>query len=128
MRLVRDGAFDAFFNNIATNATRIIIASDSSTDASLINSSADTRVLAYTALTSADFTISTGDASGRKVTISSHDSMDIIHTGVPDNCYIFDTGSTEILLVTPVTSTEQLTTGGKVNQPAFDDEIADPTS
>jgi hypothetical protein len=104
----------------------MMVCEDSDTTYTNVDSTADTRVLAKTTLSSGDYTLQDGDASGRKVTISSQDSVDIVRSGTAENLYILDTGNTEILLVTSIT-TQSLTTGGKVNIPGFDDEIADPT-
>jgi hypothetical protein len=126
MKLVNDDALDALLQAIAA-ATSMTLCTDSSTDFALVSDTTDTRVLAKVAsLTTGDFTIQNGDVSGRKITPDSQDSVDVIRTGVPDNLYLNDTGNSKVLLITTVTSTQQLTTGNKVNIPGFDDEVRDP--
>lgn len=126
MKLTADNFLDACFERLSSRATLMMVCEDSDTTYSNVNSSADTRTLAKSTLSSGDFTIQNGDASGRKVTISSQDSLDIFRSGTAENLYLLDTGNSEILLVTSIT-TQALTTGGKVNVPGFDDEIADPS-
>jgi hypothetical protein len=126
MKLVGNSFLDAAFDYLAENGTLMVICADSSTSYAAVDSTGDTRVLLTHSLTSADYTNTTGDASGRKVTISSQDSLDVSRTGTAENLYILDTGNTEILLVTAIT-TQELTAGNKANVPSFDDEIADPT-
>jgi hypothetical protein len=126
MKLVNDDALDALLQAIAA-ATSMTLCTDSSTDFALVSDTTDTRVLAKVAsLTTGSFTIQNGDVSGRKITPDSQDSVDVIRTGVPDNLYLNDTGNSKVLLITTVTSTQQLTTGNKVNIPGFDDEVRDP--
>jgi len=127
MKLVNNDALDALLQAIAA-ATSMTLCTDSSTDFALVSDTTDTRVLAKVAsLTTGNFTIQNGDVSGRKITPDSQDSVDVIRTGVPDNLYLNDTGNSKVLLITTVTSTQQLTTGNKVNIPGFDDEVRDPS-
>ena len=127
MKLVSDNVLDHGFSYLAENATCIMLCADSDTSYANVNTTGDTRVLVHVgSLTSADFTIQDGSVSGRRITMSSHDSADISRSGTVDNLYILDTSSGEILLVTDVT-TQAPTTGNKVNIPGFDDEILDPS-
>lgn len=71
-----------------------------------------------------DFTITNGDASGRKVTISEQTDIPVDSTGTATHVAICD--DTRLLLVTTCTS-QALTSGNTVTVPAFDDEIADPS-
>lgn len=126
MKLVNDTILDQLLNGIASG-TRIVLADDSSTVYANVDSTGDTRVLAWSSLlTTGNYTLADGDVSGRKVTIDSQSSVDVLRTGVPDNYYIIDTGNTRINLITTITSTQQLTTGNKVNIPSVDDEVRDP--
>jgi len=126
MKFVNDDVLDTMLAAIAA-ATSMTLCTDSSTDYALVSDTSDTRVLAkQDGLTTGSFTIANGDVSGRKVTPDSQDSVDVIRTGVPDNLYLNDTEAGIIVLVTTVTSTQQLTTGNKVNVPGFDDEVRDP--
>ena len=126
MKLAGDNFLDGAFHYLAENGTLMVVANDSSVTYTEVDDSGDSRMLAKHALTSADYAFTTGDVSGRKVTVSSQDSVDVIRTGVAENLYILDTDNTEILLVTTISS-QSLTTGNKVNIPSFDDEILDPS-
>lgn len=127
MKLVSDNVLDHGFSYLAENATCIMLCADSDTTYANVSSTGDTLALVHQgSLTSADFTIQDGSVSGRRITMSSHDSAEVIRSGTVENLYILDTSGGEILLVTSVT-TQALSTGNKVNIPGFDDEILDPT-
>lgn len=73
-----------------------------------------------------DFTISDGDASGRKVRVTQQADITITNSGTATHVAITVTGTSTLLLVTTCTS-QALTSGNTVTIPAFDDEIADPS-
>jgi len=73
-----------------------------------------------------DFTISNGDASGRKVRITQQSDIPIDSDGTATHIALTVTGTNTLLLVTTCTS-QALVSGNTVTVPAFDDEIADPT-
>ena len=71
-----------------------------------------------------DYTISNGDTNGRKVRMAAKSAVPIDTTGDATHIAICD--ATRLLYVTTCT-TQTLTSGGTVDFPAWDVEIADPT-
>lgn len=81
--------------------------------------------LADVALTpGTDFTISDGDTNGRKVRVAAKSAVPIDTSGTATHVAICD--ATRLLYVTTCTS-QVLTSGGTVDFPVWDVEIADPT-
>ena len=73
-----------------------------------------------------DYTIANGDTSGRKVTVAAKNAVAIDTTGTALFIALGISGSSTLKVVTTCTS-QALTSGGTVNIPAWDIEIADPT-
>ena len=71
-----------------------------------------------------DFTKANGDTSGRKVTVAAKSGVAIDTTGTATHVALCD--DTRLLYVTTCTS-QALTSGGTVDFPAWDVEIADPS-
>lgn len=71
-----------------------------------------------------DYTISDGDTNGRKVRMATKTAVPIDTTGTATHIAICD--ATRLLYVTTCTS-QALTSGGTVDFPVWDVEIADPT-
>jgi acyl-CoA thioesterase len=71
-----------------------------------------------------DFTDSNGDTSGRKVRVAAKSAVPIDTTGTALFVALCD--ATTLLAVTTCTS-QALTSGGTVDIPAWDIELADPT-
>ena len=71
-----------------------------------------------------DYTISNGDTNGRKVRVAAKAGVAIDTTG--DATHIALCDATRLLYVTTCT-TQTLTSGGTVDFPVWDIEIADPT-
>ena len=71
-----------------------------------------------------DFTKANGDTSGRKVTVAAKSAVPIDTSG--DATHIALCDSTKLLYVTTCT-TQALTSGGTVDFPAWDIELADPS-
>jgi hypothetical protein len=83
-------------------------------------------MLATTTMTTGDYTVGNGDTNGRKVAVAQQATISISASGVAGHIAICNSTASELILVTTCT-TQQLTTGGTVTIPTFDDEIADPT-
>lgn len=84
-----------------------------------------TYALADVAMTpTTDYTKANGDVSGRKVTMAAKSAVPIDTSGTATHIAICD--GTRLLYVTTCTS-QALTSGGTVDFPAWDVEIADPT-
>src|SRR3990167_8968862 len=71
-----------------------------------------------------DYTISNGDTNGRKVRMAAKSAVPIDTTGTATHVALVD--ATNLLYVTTCTS-QALTSGGTVDIPVWDVEIADPT-
>ena len=71
-----------------------------------------------------DYTISDGDTNGRKVRMAAKSAVPIDTSGTATHVAICD--GTRLLYVTTCTS-QALTSGGTVDFPVWDVEIADPT-
>lgn len=71
-----------------------------------------------------DFTKANGDTSGRKVTVAAKSGVAIDTTGTATHIALCD--GSNLLYVTTCTS-QALTSGGTVDFPAWDIEIADPS-
>lgn len=81
--------------------------------------------LADVALTpGTDYTISDGDTNGRKARVAAKSAVPIDTSGTATHVAICD--ATRLLYVTTCTS-QALTSGGTVDFPVWDVEIADPT-
>lgn len=83
-----------------------------------------TYALADVALTSGDYAVADGNASGRKCTIAQKTNVAIDASGTATHVAICD--GTRLLYVTTCTS-QPLTSGGTVTIPAWRVEIADPS-
>ena len=123
---INDTVLDAALDIIATG-TEITVCSAQPTTYAEAHT---TYMLAAHVLTpgdgNGDFTISNGDASGRKVRVTQQADITITNSGTATHVAITVTGTNTLLLVTTCTS-QALTAGNTVTIPAFDDEIADPT-
>jgi hypothetical protein len=103
---------------------------------SKISASAANWMMASVAMSSADYTLAAGDSSGRKVTVGAQSSISIDGVAASsashsaDGVFLLNTtvsnSGPEILYVTTCTK-QSLTGGNKVNVPAWDIEIRDPS-
>ena len=86
-------------------------------------------MLAEVALTAGagngDYTLANGDTSGRKLTVAAQSAVSITNSGTATHIALSD-GSATLYYVTTCTS-QALTSGGTVDVPAFDIEVADPS-
>ena len=86
-----------------------------------------TATLASTAITpDTDFTKSAGDTNGRKVRVAAKAGISISASGTAEQVCLTTTSGSVVRYVTTCTS-QALTSGGTVDVPAWDVEIADPT-
>lgn len=122
-KLVHDDVFDGMLDYLAENAYRIwVITTDAVTTYADVSSA---NLTSGAAVTSTNFTIGDGDASGRKAAVSAFSSLNCSMSGTAGGVAITSSGSA-LLLVTTCT-TQALTSGNTVTIPTFDFEIADPT-
>ena len=87
---------------------------------------ATTFKLADVVMAGGDFTISNGDTNGRKVRVATKLAVPIDTTGTATHIALAISGSSTLLGATTCTS-QALTSGGTVDIPVWDVEVADPT-
>ena len=87
---------------------------------------ATTFKLADVVMAGGDFTISNGDTDGRKVRVATKLAVPIDTTGTATHIALAISGSSTLLGATTCTS-QALTSGGTVDIPVWDVEVADPT-
>jgi len=116
-----DAMLDAALNYVADNGAQIDIVSDTATPTDLTNSLASASLT--TGAGNGVYSILDGDTSGRKLVIAEQTGLDVTASGDANHVVISD-GVGTLLLITTCT-TQTLTSGNKVDIPAFEDEIAD---
>jgi hypothetical protein len=122
-KAVHDDVLDGALNILVNNATRLTVCSAQPTTYAEGNA---TYALADVTIDSAAFTNANGDTSGRKTTIGAQNAVPIDASGTATHVALLDVTNSKLLYVTTCTS-QALTSGGTVNTPAFDIEIADPS-
>lgn len=115
-----DSVMDAALDKIATSTFMCICTAQPTT----IAEANTTFNLATQAMVGGDYTNANGDVSGRKVTVAAKTGISITSTGDATHVALHD--GVTILEVTTCT-TQTLTSGGTVDTPAWDHEIADVT-
>ena len=127
---VLDAVLDAALNYVKTNGNKLTVCtSEPTTYAKATNTPATSSGyrLADVVTSAGDYTgPANGDTSGRKVTVAAQSSISVDATGTAAHVAIVDTSSSALLYVTTCTS-QSLTSGNKVNTPAWDIEIRDPS-
>lgn len=81
--------------------------------------------LAEASLASADFTLSAGAVSGRRVTIAGKSGLPVIAEGTADHVALLDTVGSRLLYVTTCPP-QAIVTGGTVSIQQWSVEIGDP--
>jgi len=113
---IMDGALSVVKNNVNL---MVLCSAQPTTRAEAIS----TYALADVAMASGDFTITDGDANGRKVTVASKLAVLVDTTGEGNHVALVD--ATRLLVVT-VCTPQSVVAGSVVNFPAWDEEISDP--
>lgn len=116
-----DEILDAALAVIKTTATRMVACS--SQPASFAGVAGVT--LASVEVSEEDFTISDGDASGRKVRVASKSNVTASASGNANHVALVDDVNSKLLYVTTA-ATLATTSGNPINFPAWNIEIADP--
>lgn len=80
--------------------------------------------LASIAMSASDYTIANGSSNGRKVTVGAQNSVSVDANGSAEAICLVD--ATRLIFKTTCTK-QALTSGNKVNIPAWKNTIADPT-
>lgn len=120
---VHDDVLDGALNILKNNATRMTVCNAQPTTYTEGNA---TFALADVTIDSTDFTNANGDTNGRKTTIAAQSTVAIDTSGTATHVALLDVSNSKLLYVTTCTS-QALTSGGTVDFPAWDIEIADPT-
>jgi hypothetical protein len=119
-----DLLMDAALNYVRSNCDKMIACSAQPTTYAEATS---TYALADVAMTvDTDYTLGDGDASGRKIRTAAKNAVPIDVTGQATHVALVKTGDSTLRYVTTCTS-QQLTSGGTVDFPQWDIEIADPS-
>jgi hypothetical protein len=113
-----DSVMDAALDKIATCTAMHVCTSEPLT----LAEATTTYNLATQVMVGGDYTKANGDVSGRKVTVAAKAGLSITSTGTALHLALTD--GVSVLEVTTVTS-QLLTSGGTVDVPAWDHEIAD---
>lgn len=111
---------DSALNIIKNNCTHMILCSAQPTSRT---EAVTTYALATQAMVSGDFTIGTGDASGRKCAVAGKNAISVASSGTGNHVALVD--GTRLLWVTTCNS-QAVTAGNTVNIPTWDIEIASP--
>lgn len=122
VKTVHDDVLDGALNIIKNNCTKVTVCTSAPT--SYVEGNA-TYAIADVTVDSADFTNQNGDVNGRKSTLGAQSAVPIDTSGTATHLAYLDVANTKLLLVTSTTS-QVLTSGGTVDIPAVDQEIADP--
>lgn len=117
-----DGMLDAALDYIRGNCDSMIACTaqpTTYTEATATNALADVAMTINT-----DYTLADGDTSGRKITVAAKAGVTIDTTGTATHIALVKTGDTTLRYVTTCTS-QGLSSGGTVDFPTWDIEIAD---
>jgi len=121
-----DAVLDKILTEIAT-ATRLTVCAGQPTT---YTEAITTFKLADVDLTAGDgngdYVISNGDTNGRKVRVGAQAATPIDTSGTADHVALVRVSDTTLIFVTTCTS-QVLTSGGTVDVPVWDVEVADPT-
>lgn len=125
-------ALDAALDYIATRADLMALCAGAPADAADASSlvGAGGKALATIILTdggSNGFTLGDGLISGRRVVVSAKTAVPIAEAGVVDHLALIDTSAAELLVVTELTETQNVTAGEIISVKAFGGEIQAPT-
>ncbi len=124
-KTVHNDVLDYGLDVIKTRCTREGIVS---TTVPSTVSSASTLCYAIKAMTTASYSITDGDISGRKITIAQQSTIPITTTGTAGHIILFSTGASGVIYYATSCTTQALvSTANSVTINAWDIEIADPT-
>ena len=136
---VHDNVLDGALNYIKTNANKLFVLTSEPTGASAYtNMTKDKdpsgfRLADSGAISSSAFTGPANGSSGRKLTVSAQSSMSINGIASSANATHVALGKTsssassQFVLYTTTCTSQNLSGGNKVNTPAWDIQINDPT-
>ncbi len=122
---VHDDVLDGALSVLRTTVTRMTACAGEPASYAEANVGGG-KFLADVTMSSSDFTISDGDASGRKVRTAQKTGVTIDHNGTVDHVALLDTANSKLLYVTTC-ATQVLTAGNTMTFNAWDIELADPS-
>lgn len=119
-----DAMMDAGLDYIRGNCDKMIVCSSQPTT---YTEAVTTYALADVAMTvNTDYTQANGTTSGRKITVAAKTGVTIDASGTATHIALVKTGDTTLRYVTTCTS-QAITSGGTVDFPTWEIEIADPS-
>lgn len=121
---VHNDVLDAALDEIAEAVTLTICSAEPTSRTEAVTTYALADVTLTAGDGNGDYTITDGDASGRKLTVAEQADIDIDTSGTATHVALCD--GSRLLYVTTCTS-QALTDTGTVTVPAWDIEIADPS-
>ncbi len=124
-KYVDDSILDAALNEIKNKTIKMTVCSAQPSNYAAANNGGNV-FLGDVIMASTDFTITNGDASGRKCTVGQKKEVNVDVTGTATHVALLDTAASKLLYVTTSTSLA-LTSGSSLTFEAWDIEIADPS-
>jgi len=127
---IPDTVYDQALQYIKNNADKLVICQGEPANYSEATTDLGTgsgKALGEIAVDAADFTISDGDSSGRKVRVAAQNGIGVDVSGNLNHAAIIDDAGQQILLINDQGSDTSVTSGGTADTQAFDFEIADVT-
>lgn len=137
---VHDNMLDAALNYLKSNANRLVVLTAEPTGASAYSNAITAKdssgfQLASATISASDFTgPADGDTSGRKIAVGAQSSMSIDGIAASSSAthvsvvkFHASSASSQLVIYTTTCTTQSLTGGNKVNTPAWDIELRDPT-
>jgi len=124
-KLIPDAVLDDMLGVIADNCTKVTICSTQPTTYTEGNATyalADVTVTAGAG--NGDFTLGSGDTSGRKLTLAQQTGVSVDTSGTAAHIALLDVANSALLAVTTCTS-QAVTSGNTATINAFDIEISD---
>lgn len=123
-KIVDNSVLDGALNEIRTKCNLMTVIAGEPANFAAANVGG-ANFLADVAMVSADFILSDGSVSGRKVAVTSKSGITVDNTGTADHVALLDTAASTLLYVTSCTSLG-LTSGSSLTFGGWAIEIADP--
>ena len=118
---IADTVFDTALTYLKNNCDTVVVLSGdpASYTEAITNNGGSNKRIATVSVTSTSFTIADGAADGRKVTVAAQNDVAVVAPGDASHVAWLDTGNTEILFVTQLTTNRTgLTTSDTLDIPA----------
>ena len=119
---IADTVFDTALTYLKNNCDTVVVLSgnpNNYNEAITNTGSGSNKRIATVSVTSTSFTVADGAADGRKVTVAAQNDVPVVAAGDASHVAWLDTGNTEILFVTQLTTNRTgLTTSDTLDIPA----------